>query len=134
MLSLTQDIKEKFLYLFFGGLTTLVNIVTYRTCTVVFGLDYMTSSIIAWSIAVLFAFLTNKYFVFKSVQNNLTNILKEIISFLTFRILSLFLDLGTMYLLVGILKTNDLYAKIIANILVVVVNYFASKLIIFKDN
>ena len=130
----TQDINEKFLYLFFGGLTTLVNIVAYKICSSLFSLNYITASIIAWIFAVLFAYLTNKYFVFKSKNNNSVNNIKEIMSFFMFRVFSLFIDLFTMYLLVGIVKINDLYAKVIANILVVVINYFASKLIIFKDN
>lgn len=131
---LTEDINEKFMYLFFGGLTTLVNIVTYRIGTSFFGIDYITSSIIAWIVSVIFAFLTNKYFVFKSKNDNLISIIKEIFSFFIFRVLSLLLDLGTMFLFVGIVKINDLYAKIIANVLVVLANYFASKLIIFKNN
>lgn len=131
---LTEDINEKFMYLFFGGLTTLVNIVTYRIGTSFFGIDYITSSIIAWIASVIFAFLTNKYFVFKSKNDNLISIIKEIFSFFIFRVLSLLLDLGTMFLFVGIVKINDLYAKIIANVLVVLANYFASKLIIFKNN
>jgi len=131
---LNENNTEKILYLFFGGLTTLINIVTYRIWTSLFGLDYMKSSIIAWIIAVLFAFLTNKYYVFKSKNNNLINTLKEIFSFFIFRVLSLFLDLCTMYLLVSMVRINDMYAKIIANVLVIIANYFASKLIIFRKN
>lgn len=131
---LSKDINEKILYLFFGGLTTLVNIVTYRLLTSLFEFNYMTASIMAWLISVAFAFFTNKYYVFKSKSNDLASGFKEIIGFLIFRVLSLFLDLCTMYILVGILRINDIYAKIIANVLVVVANYFASKLIIFRNN
>lgn len=127
-----NKMNMKLKYLIFGGLTTLLNIFTYKICTFFLGITYITASVIAWIIAVMFAFLTNKYFVFESQDNNLIKLSKEILLFFTVRVMSLFLDLGTMYLLVSIIKLNDMYAKIAANIVVVIVNYFASKLIIFR--
>ncbi|AJA47768.1 hypothetical protein CPAST_c16980 [Clostridium pasteurianum DSM 525 = ATCC 6013] len=129
---LREDIIEKISYLFFGGLTTLVNIVSYWALTALLGFNYIYASIIAWIIAVIFAFITNKLYVFKSEKKDFKSITKEAISFFTFRILTLGLDLGTMFLMVQIIKTNDILAKIAANVLVILANYFASKLIIFK--
>lgn len=127
-----EDIMEKISYLFFGGLTTLVNIVSYWVLTALLGINYIYASIIAWVVAVIFAFVTNKLYVFKSEKKDVKSIIREVISFFGFRILTLGLDLGTMFLMVQIIKTNDILAKIVANVLVVIANYFASKLIIFK--
>lgn len=124
--------KEIFSYLVFGGLTTLINIVTYYVCADVFHIDYKISTTIAWIISVLFAYVTNKLFVFNSRVRGVNAIMKEFFSFFFFRILSYFLDLLTMILLVEVLAWNDLAAKIIANVLVVIFNYAASKLFIFK--
>lgn len=127
-----EEIVEKIAYLIFGGFTTVINIVVYWILTAFLGFNYLLASTIAWIVSVVFAFITNKLYVFRSNKNDLKSIIKESMSFLTFRILTLGLDLGTMFLMVQVIKTNDIFAKIVANILVIVVNYFASKLIIFK--
>jgi putative flippase GtrA len=127
-----EEIIEKISYLFFGGLTTVINIAVYWAFTSLISFNYFISSIIAWIISVIFAFITNKLYVFKSKKSDSKSIIKEGMSFVTFRILTLGLDLGTMFLMVQIIKTNDIFAKIVANVLVIVVNYFASKLIIFR--
>lgn len=129
---LTESNIEKISYLIFGGFTTLINLVSYWFFAYVLNFNYMIASIFAWVFAVAFAFITNKLFVFKSYSKNLSTLLKETISFFTFRILSLFMDLGTMFLCVQIIKMHSLIAKIIANIIVIIFNYFASKFIIFK--
>jgi putative flippase GtrA len=124
--------KEIFNYLVFGGLTTLVNIVSYYVCVHILHIDYKLSTTYAWILSVVFAYVTNKLFVFNSKAAGFRALAKEIFSFFFFRLLSYFLDLGTMILLVGVLAWNDLWAKIAANVLVVVFNYVASKLFIFK--
>ena len=126
-----EQIIEKVSYLFFGGLTTVINIAVYWGLTALMGFNYFFASIIAWIVSVAFAFITNKIYVFKSKKSDFKNIIREAVSFVTCRILTLGLDLGTMFLMVQIIRTNDIFAKIVANILVIVVNYFASKLIIF---
>lgn len=129
---LNEDTIEKFSYLIFGGFTTIINIVVYWLLTSQFKMYYMVANVIAWVISVIFAFVTNKLFVFRSHKMDIISIMKELSSFLFFRIMSLLLDLGTMFLLVQIVKTNDMFAKLVANVLVVIVNYIASKLVIFK--
>ena len=114
-------------YLFFGGCTTLVNIIAFwllRTLKV----EVYTSNVIAWVIAVLFAFITNKLFVFESKGNAF----KEGISFFIFRIISLLFDMGIMYLLINIFSWNDLLSKVITNVFVIIINYVFSKIFIFK--
>ncbi|WP_242223959.1 GtrA family protein [Bacillus cereus group sp. BfR-BA-01380] len=124
--------KEIFNYLLFGGLTTLVNIVTYFVCATLSGMDFKVATTIAWIVSVLFAYITNKKYVFNSQQTSFSQVMKEFFYFMGFRVLSYFIDLFSMIALVEWLGINDLVSKIIANVIVVVVNYFASKYIIFK--
>lgn len=120
---------EVLLYLIFGGLTTLVNIVTYYVVANLIGMDYKIATTIAWLVAVLFAFVTNKAYVFKSEQSAW----KELVPFVGARLLSYFLDIGTMIVLVDLMQVDDLLSKIAANVLVVLFNYVASKYFIFND-
>lgn len=121
--------KEVLLYLIFGGLTTLVNIVVYALCTKLFYINWEISNIIAWILSVLFAYVTNRKYVFESKSNN---IVKEMTSFFGFRLLSFALDMGFMYLFVDMIRMNDMFAKIIVQVIVIVLNYVFSKLFIFK--
>ena len=124
--------KGLILYAFFGVATTIVNIVAYYMCAHWFSLSTVISTCIAWVIAVLFAYITNRIWVFESQAHDKKKIIKEIISFFTCRLLTGFLDVGIMWLFVDKLKFNDIIIKTISNILVIVINYIASKLIIFK--
>ena len=114
-------------YLFFGGCTTLVNILTFWVLRLL-KIGVYASNIVAWIVSVLFAFITNKLFVFESKGNAI----KEGISFFAFRLLSLVFDMGIMYLLIDVFKWNDLLSKILTNIFVIIINYIFSKLFIFK--
>ncbi|MBP3037941.1 GtrA family protein [Bacillaceae bacterium Marseille-Q3522] len=124
--------KEMINYLIFGVLTTLVNIISFWIFTAMFHIDYKLATTIAWILSVLFAFVTNKIYVFNSRTNSFRAICREFFAFMFMRLLSYFLDLGTMIFLVELLHSGSLFAKIIANILVVIFNYFASKYFIFK--
>lgn len=124
--------KEVFNYLLFGGLTTLVNIVTYYLFVTLLHVDYKVATTIAWIVSVLFAYITNKKYVFNSKHSTLAQVFKEFFYFMGFRVLSYFIDIFSMILLVGVMHINDLFAKIVANVIVVVFNYFASKYVIFK--
>ncbi len=133
VINLLKKYKEVILYLIFGVLTTLVNIIAYFISTRFLNLDAYISNIIAWILSVIFAFITNKLYVFKSKNTNLQVILKECLSFFGFRVLSLIFDMACMYLFISILSTNDLIAKIITNIIVIILNYVFSKLFVFKN-
>ena len=123
--------KEVILYLFFGGCSTLVNIVTYGIGTRVLEWDVVSANILAWVCSVIFAYLTNKFFVFESKTNDLNTLFKEILSFFSARIVTLLLDVAIMKF--GIyFGINDLIMKVIANIFIIIANYIFSKLFIFK--
>lgn len=120
--------KETFLYLVFGGLTTLINIIIYKSL-VFFNIDYIVANIIAWIISIIFAFITNKYYVFNKKN---TNLIKEFIKFISSRLGTGLLDLFFMFLTVSIFKFDDFIMKILSNIIVIILNYILSKFIVFK--
>ena len=123
--------KEALLYLVFGGLTTLVNILSFFILRQL-KIEVYVSNVIAWFLSVLFAFITNKLFVFESRGKSKKENIKECVSFFGFRILSLVFDMGAMYLLLQVLNVNELLSKVVANVLVIILNYVFSKLFIFK--
>lgn len=121
--------KEIINYLIFGVLTTVVNIVVFTLCADQIHIQYLISNVIAWIASVLFAYVTNRKWVFDSHSNSIG---KEMGKFFSSRLATLGLDMVVMWLLVDILTTNNVFAKIVANVLVVVANYILSKLIVFK--
>ena len=123
--------REALLYLFFGGCTTLVNIVAFYIVRK-FGVSTYITNIIAWFLSVVFAFITNKLFVFESKNTSIKDSFKECFSFFLFRVISLVFDMGIMYLLIDLLNINEMVSKVFSNIFVVIINYVFSKLFIFK--
>ena len=122
--------KEIILYLIFGVLTTLINIVIFFLFSDIFKINYLFSNVVAWIISVTFAFITNKLYVFE-VKNN-ENTIKEAVSFVTFRLVSLAIDMLLMFIMIDIMKVNKMISKVIVNALVVIINYVTSKLFTFK--
>lgn len=132
MKNLMRKYKEIILYLVFGVLTTVVNIVTYAIFAKMAHIDYQVSTVIAWIVSVTFAYVTNKIYVFESKGKSKKETFKEFLSFYWFRIVSLGFDIATMYIMVDLLHVNDIISKIVANVIVVISNYAFSKLFIFK--
>ena len=110
------------LYLIFGVLTTLVNFAAYNICYTKLQFPNLVSNTIAWILSVLFAFITNKIWVFKSK------------GFITARLFTGFLDTAIMFVGVDVLKRNWIIAKIVSSVVVVILNYIFSKLFIFRKN
>ncbi len=132
-LELYKKYKEVINYLVFGGLSTVVNFASYYIAAYLFGIDEVISSGISWFCAVLFAYITNKIFVFSSKTENKRGIIKEIVSFFGFRIISGALcDVGTFALMINVLGINDIIAKVVTQIMVILLNYIFSKFIIFR--
>lgn len=124
--------KEVINYLIFGVLTTLVNYVSYLILSKVFNVNYLASTVISQIISIIFAYVTNKLFVFESKTTNAKELIKEMVSFFGFRAVSLLLDMAFMYIFVDVLKLNDVIMKLVSNVLIVVANYVFSKLFVFK--
>lgn len=123
--------EEVWLYLIFGVLTTLINFVVYLALTDGLGVNFMVSNVFAFIGAVLFAYVTNKIWVFKNRNFELKYLLGEIAKFFSARIVSFGMDMTIMYVFVEILSMNDLVIKIFSNILVIILNYILSKFLIF---
>ena len=118
-------------YLFFGGLTTLVNYLVYLPCYNWLQISASVSNAIAWGFAVAFAFLTNKPFVFKSHDWSAKVVLPELIRFVGCRIGSGVLETAILFVAVDLMHWDGNVLKIITSILVVILNYFGSKLLVF---
>ncbi len=121
--------EELWNYLIVGGLTTLVSIGSYALFSKGLLLHYVLSNILSWIVAVIFAYYTNRWFVFHSKSKDKV---KEFISFVLSRLLTLLMDTGLMVLFIEIVKLDDLIAKLIVQIVVVIDNYILSKLFVFK--
>lgn len=132
IIQICKQYRDVISYAIFGVLTTIVNIITYYVSAHFFGLSVMQSTIIAWVLAVLFAYITNRKWVFHSNARSVCEIAKELTAFFTCRLTTGFIDIGCMFVFVDILNINDIIVKAAANILVIILNYIASKIIIFK--
>ncbi len=119
-------------YLFFGVLTTVVNYAVYLPCYNIFGISGSISNMIAWVFAVAFAYLTNKPFVFKSHDWSAKTVIPELSKFIGCRAGSGILETGIIFLTVDLLHWNGNVMKLITSVAVVLLNYVASKLLIFK--
>ena len=125
--------KEITNYIVFGILTTVVNYVCYLFITRVLYISVVVSTIIAWVLAVLFAYVTNKKFVFKSNSFNIYRIIKEMASFFSLRIVSGVFEIMCMYVFVAVMNFNDILIKLIVNVVVIILNYIFSKCLVFKN-
>lgn len=132
MKNLLLKYKSVILYAFFGGMTTIVNIATYYVSAHLIHLDTLVSTCIAWVVGVLFAYVTNRKYVFESDKIGFSAVLKEVLSFFSCRLATGVVDVAIMYIFVDVLHFNDMFIKVFSNVVVIVLNYIASKLIIFR--
>ena len=125
-------------YLFAGVATTLVNYVVYFIVTRPFGsliapeILTVAGTCIAWLVAVLFGYVVNKLFVFHTKSESFAALMKEMMSFITMRLVSFGMELVLMFVTVDVIGLNDLAMKLLINILVIIANYVFSKLVIFR--
>ena len=128
--------EEIIRYLIIGGLTTVVSLATYYALTFTIldankPLELQIANVISWIFAVLFAYFTNRSFVFK--QKNKSN-LKEASSFFLARVATLLIDMSLMFIFVTKLNVNDKIMKLIVQVIIIVLNYILSKFVVFKKN
>ena len=119
-------------YLFFGGLTTVVNYLVYLPCYNWLGLSATLSNVIAWVVAVAFAYLTNKPFVFRSHDWSAKTVVPELTKFVGCRVGSGLIETAALLVTVDWLAFNGNVMKLILSVLVVILNYVGSKLLVFK--
>lgn len=140
--SLFLKYKEPILYVFFGGLTTLVNYIIYFSCTEGFRLGWSAATVLAWIGAVLFAYVTNRKWVFESSAIGVQAVVLEFAKFIAARLLSLGMEWITLKLLLDILHMNnyiyaslpvgEFAAKTIAQVIVIIANYIFGKWVVFR--
>lgn len=121
--------EELWNYLIIGALTTLVSIGSYSIFSKLLKINYLISNVLSWIVSVIFAYFTNRWFVFHSKEKKK---FKEFMAFISSRLLTLLLDSGLMIVGVDYLKIDDLVTKILVQIVIVIANYVLSKLIVFK--
>ena len=119
-------------YLVFGVLTTVVNYLVYLPCYNLLGMSAAVSNVIAWVVAVAFAYVTNKPFVFRSHDWSAKTVIPELSKFVGSRIASGALETGIIFLTVDVLLWNGNVMKLVTSVIVVVLNYIASKLLVFR--
>ncbi len=123
--------SEAFRYLFFGGLTTIVSVGSYQACRWL-AIDYQAATLISWVLAVTFAFVTNKLFVFESRNLQPSLVIKEAASFYSCRLMSLAFEFVFMIICVDFLHIHDFVAKCLTQVFILILNYLFSKFLIFR--
>lgn len=124
--------KEIILYVIFGILTTIINLTVYYLFSNIININYLISNAIAWIISVVFAYITNKFFVFNSSYINKDVIIEEFIKFMNCRLISGLSEVVLLFLFVDLFLMNDIVAKLIIGVLVALINFIFSKVFIFK--
>lgn len=124
--------KEKISYLFFGVLTTAVDFVTYFILTRILLLNEDLSNVISQILAILFAYVTNKIFVFEDKTDNFKELIIQFSKFCSLRLVTLILNSVMFTLMNQKLGINDIVTKVIVSVIVIILNYVFSKLIVFK--
>lgn len=123
--------RESITYIIFGVLTTAVDWISYAALWAM-GADYRVSTALSWAAAVLFAFVTNKFLVFRSFDMDMKHLWKEFVSFVACRAATGAFTMGGMIVMVGLLHWKEFIGKLIVSAVSLVLNYILSKLFIFK--
>ena len=124
--------KEVLLYLFFGGMTTVISIGSYSYCDVGLHIDPLVANIISWILAVLFAYVTNKIWVFSAQTYGIGEVFLEMIHFFGGRLFTLVLEEVILFIFINKLHFNSILVKIAAQFMVLVLNKFFSVTKVFK--
>lgn len=131
MTKILQKYRELILYVIFGILTTVCNFVVYFIATRMFELSIEIANILGWFLSVLFAYITNRQYVFRSDEYS-KSIIKELLSFYGSRLFTGLLDFGGMWLFADYLKFNDIITKGVLNVIIIVLNFVLSKFLVFQ--
>ena len=133
LFKLYRKYEEGISYLFWGGMTFLLGMVIFYLFAVKMDMYEQIANVWSWVICVLFAYVTNRTFVFKSKVKGFKNIFIEFKDFISARVLTLVAENILLFILIDLLTMNNMVAKLIGQVMVIVSNYFLSKLWIFKN-
>lgn len=131
--SLVEKYRDVLSYVFFGVLTTIVNYLIYLPVYNYCGFSASVSNMIAWVGAVIFAYLTNKPFVFHSFDWSAKTVIPELTKFVSCRLASGVMETVILLLTVDCLHWNGNIWKLVTQVLVVIFNYVGSKLLVFRN-
>lgn len=126
-----KEHKELLLYLFFGGLTFVVSIVSYALFVRVLRMDALIANVFSWILAVAFAYVTNRTWVFMSNATTREAVAKEIGKFVSGRIATLLVEEAILLVFVKWLRFDSMAVKVVAQVVVILLNYVVSKLWVF---
>ena len=126
--------EEGINYLIFGFLAFVLNYILYFLFADAMQMHYMAATVLSWVLTVVFAYWTNRTFVFKSQNKDTGSVVKEFVSFIGARIATEVLELVLMYVMVDMLSINDKISKLVCQVLVILANYVLSKIWIFKKS
>ncbi|RGD64659.1 GtrA family protein [Lachnospiraceae bacterium OF09-6] len=133
-MNIYRKYKEIINYLIVGVLTTVVSLAVYYICVITFldpqnAIELQIANVISWIVAVTFAYITNRKFVFESKNPDM---LKEASAFVGARIVTLLMDMFCMFIMVTCMGLSDKIAKLMVQVIVIVANYVFSKIFVFR--
>ena len=123
--------KELLLYLLFGGLTFIVSIVTYVFFDITLAMNELVANVLSWILAVSFAYVTNKKWVFDAPTYTIQELVKQMSSFFGGRVVTLVIEELILLVFVTLLAFPSVPVKVVAQVIVIVLNYVISKCFIF---
>lgn len=123
--------NDIFRYVFFGGCSTLVNLASYYALRFLTPWDYNVINVISVSLAIIFAFFVNSWFVFRSKAEGFKEHFHEFIKFVSARLSTMVIEVGGVFVLVEVLGMNDMLAKFLTQFIVIALNYLFSKFLVF---
>ncbi len=126
--------EEGFNYLIFGFLAFVLNYILYFVFADALSMHYMVATAFSWVLTVVFAYWTNRTFVFKSQNKAAASVMKEFLSFIGARVATEVLEIALMYVMVDVLVINDKISKLVCQAIVILANYVLSKIWIFKGD
>jgi len=119
-------------YIFIGGCTTLVNLVSYYILRMTTSLNLNVANVISIAAAILFAYFANSSVVFRSEANTVKEKFGEFVKFISARLSTMVIEVGGVWLMADVMKINDYVAKFVIQFIVLVLNYFFSKFFVFS--
>ncbi|WP_288636381.1 GtrA family protein [Limosilactobacillus oris] len=135
---LWEKYKHIIAYLFWGVVTTVINLAVFQILSSGIHWNYEVATVIAWFVSVLVAYFTNKVWVFGSHYTTISDFLVELLRFFVYRALTLVIDIVITFIGISVLGFKDpmgkFIVKVIDNVIVIIANYVFSKWLIFKDN
>ncbi len=135
---LWEKYKHIIAYLFWGVVTTVINLAVFQILSSGIHWNYQLANVIAWFVSVLVAYFTNKVWVFGSHYTTVSDFLVEMLRFFFYRALTLVIDIVITFIGISVLGFKDpmgqFIVKVIDNVIVIIANYVFSKWLIFKDN